>query len=111
MCPKRSFGVILETTQLNRSKTYGSNHGDISHRAQPDCSHVVDDFQVPGVIGYSGYREAQPITEKPLVREDDFMRRLPPGYTGFVPSAKAQSLFGRTYSVIAAACAKRVHDS
>lgn len=111
MCPKRSFGVILETTQLNKSKAYGYDHGNISHRAQLDCSRVVDDFQVPGVVGYTGYREAQPITEKPVVRETNFMRLLPPGYTGFVPAAKAQSLFGRSYSVIATACAKRVHDS
>ena len=109
MCPKRSLGVILEKTELGKSKAYGF----ASAQARPDTTSVVvqikDDFRVPGVIGYTGFKNAQAVTEKPFSRGSKFIYHPPPGYTGFVPIAKSESLFGKSYSVIAAACAKRVH--
>ena len=110
MCPKRSFDAILKTTELKKSRAYGSDKGRATHSPPVECT-VRGDYQVPGVMGYTGHKEVQNITENAVLRSADFLQHPPPGYTGFVPLSRSESLFGRSYSVIAAACAKRVHGS
>ena len=111
MCPKRSFDAILKTTELNKSRAYGSDSSRPTHHPSPHIAVMKDDFQLPGVIGYTGYKVAQPVAQKTSDRASDFLRHPPPGYTGFVPIAKSESLFGKSYSVIASTCARRVHGT
>ena len=109
MCPKRTFQTILETTDLIKSKAYRSPSSRASVHHSKSEYIGAETHAVPGVAGYTGHRESAPIAEKPMRRTDMFLQRPPPGYTGFIPSASSSSLFGRSYSVIASACARHVH--
>jgi hypothetical protein len=61
------------------------------------------------VLGYTGHLSEKPITEQPVKREPFFLEHAPPGFKGFVPRKQSESLFGRSFSVVACACAKNVH--
>lgn len=112
MCPKRTFDSILSTTDLCASTTYGHIKGFTpSHSIPPRDKLTVNTYSVPGVIGYTGHRDAQGITDKPVTRNSTFIEKSPPGYTGFIPYAASNSLFGKSFSVISTACARNIHRS
>ena len=109
MCPKRTFQTILETTELIKSKTYSSESSRASAKLSQREYLLLANYAVPWVAGYTGHKESAPIAQKPMARTEIFLTRPPPGYTGFIPSASSCSLFGKSYSVIASACARHVH--
>ena len=87
------------------SKAYGlpdARHPD----ALPGLPQSVYPVQSRHALGYTGHILQTDVTEKPINRSKDFLKSAPPGFTGFIPHKEAESLFGRSFSVVASACAK-----
>ena len=105
--PKKSFGVIRVSTDLRFSTTFGDG-------SRKECVTRIHrpgerEFCIPGVVGYTGYRDRKAISLSPSLRQNDFLLFSPPGYTGFIPSKESESLFGKSYSTTASACVKHLH--
>lgn len=109
MCAKKSFQTIKESTDLKFSKGYGD--GTLKgRRIILEPAKFRRDFQVPGILGYTGERPKKPLTNPPSSTLEKGMASAIPGYTGYVPLKGPESVIGRRFAAVTAACMQHVHS-
>lgn len=103
--PKKSFSAIRRSSDLRFSNVYG----DGSRLPFPGAASRIPELPM-GIQGYTGHgrickdpmRHDVPLEPRPL-------SRAIPGYTGFLPNAASESMFGRTHGAVAYACSTHMH--
>ena len=107
--PKKSFDAIRVSSDLRFSRVYG----DCSKSPTAPSDHTrhgENSVKFPGVVGYTG-RRVRPVMPVRLDWVDpraDIGKSLP-GYTGYIPGRNPESVFGKSYGVVASACSDHVH--
>lgn len=104
--PKRSFASIRTLSDLRNSRVYGDGNVDrYSHK-------YVDPMKISihnrGIVGYTGHNEARNVpVQAHLLQHGEKLPDSLPGYTGYIPGVRSESIFGKSIGSIISAYTKR----